>query len=487
VSRRTWIAVLAIAGATALARGLAFHGLDLYSDEAYYWLWSTRPATGYFDHPPMVAWLIWLSSRLVAGETGVRLLFLLLGGLTVLFAALAARELERSDRAALLGAVLVAGAPMLHLAGAMALPDGPVLAGYTAAVWLLARARGPRWLAAGVAVGFALLGKYTAAMLAPALLLLVAWDRELRQELRGPWPWLGGAAAVLLFLPNLLWIAEHGWTAIGFQLRHGFRVGQTLRAFLEYLGAQLGSPGPVAAVLGIWLALRARSSAEKRVAAAVLVPLAVITWSATRGDVEANWPALVYPGLCALGAAWLARRSPRLGWSLAGLQLGLATLVLVGFAVEVRHPRLLAGSVVVSRFRSGSGLGRGMVAAAEESCRAIGDPPGCARDPFVYPSSYQYAGHLAYYAGWRRLGPAEERPSQLDLWDERPRPGEPFLYAGQVAGAGGPFREQVRFTGEGPMRSFDVTWRGRVVRQGNVTAFARYQGGQLLTRPPRPP
>jgi hypothetical protein len=45
----------------------------------------------------------------------------------------------------------------------------------------------------------------------------------------------------------------------------------------------------------------------------------------------------------------------------------------------------------------------------------------------------------------------------------------------------------VRFEGEGPKESFDVTWGGRVVRKGNVTAFARYLDGQLLARPPRPP
>jgi len=487
VTRRSWTAVLAIAGATALARALAFHGLDLYSDEAYYWLWSTRPAAGYFDHPPMVAWLIWLSSRLLPGEAGVRFLFVALGGSTVLFAALAAHALERSERAALLGAALAAGAPALHLMGAMALPDGPALAGYTAALWLLARARGPVWLAAGVAVGFALLGKYTAALLAPTLLVLTAWDRELREQLRTPWPWLGGAVAVLVFLPNLLWNAERDFIAIAFQLRHGFRGGQTLRGFLEYLGAQLGSPGPVASVLGLTLAVRARTSPERRVAAAVLLPLAVVTWSAVRGDVEANWPAVAYPGLCALAGVWLARRPPRLAWGLAGAQLGLSTLVLLGFAVEIRHPRLLAGSVVVSRFRSGGGLGRGMKAAAVESCRALGDPPGCTQDPFVYPSSYQYAGHLAYYSGWTRLGPAEERASQLDLWADKPRPGEPFLYAGQVAGPEGPFRSQMSFEGEGPKVAFDVRYAGRVVRRGNVTAFRAYRGGQLLTRPPRPP
>jgi hypothetical protein len=479
MSRRTWTIVLAIAVAATTARMLAFASLDLYSDEAYYWLWSTRPAAGYFDHPPMVAWLIWISSRLLPGELGVRLLFLLLGGATVVFVALAAHAIEPSERAPVLGAALAAGAPMLHVAGAMALPDGPLVAGYAAALWLMARARGPQWLAAGAAVGFALLGKFTAALLAPALLLQVLWDPEFRRELRTPWPWLGGLVAVLVFLPNLVWNAGHDWIAIAYQLRHGFRTGQTLRAFVEYLGAQLGGPGPVAAVLGVALAVRARTSPERRVAAAVLFPLAFITWRATRGDVEVGWPALVYPGLCALGAAFLARRGPRLAWGLAGVQVALASVALLGFAVEMRHPHLLAGTVLVTRFRSGRELGQGMLQAASESCRAIGDPPGCDSAPFVYPSSYQYAGHVAYYAGWTRLGPAEERPSQLDLWDDRPRHGEPFLYAGQAFGPGKSFRDHVRFEGEGPRRAFEVRRDGQVLRQGNVTAFGRYLDGQL--------
>lgn len=477
--RRTWLAVLALSLLAALARAAAFHGLDLYSDEAYYWLWSTRPAAGYFDHPPAVAWLIWLSSRLLPGEAGVRLVFVALGGLTVLFSALAAHQLRPDPRAPVYGALLAAGAPMLHVAGALALPDGPVVAGYAASLWLLCRARGPGWLWAGLAVGAALLGKYTAALLAPALLLLVIWDRELRAELRTPWPWLGGALAVAAFAPNLWWNATHDWIAIGFQLRHGFRGGATLRSFAEFAAAQLGAAGPVALVVGVGAALRARSAAEKRVSAAVLLPLLVTLYAASRGTVEANWPAQVYPGLAALAGAALAGRSARTGWGLAGAQAALGAAALLLFAVELRAPRLLRGSVLVARFHAGRGLGQKARAAAAETCRALGDPKGCADGGFVYPSSYQYAGHLAYYAGWTRMGPAEERASQLDLWDDRPRRGEPFLHAGQDEGPGERLVTTVHAAGRGPTARFRVTFAGEVVRTGTVTPFAAYLGGQL--------
>ena len=37
---------------------LAVGHADLYPDEAQYWWWSTHPALGYYSKPPMVAWLI---------------------------------------------------------------------------------------------------------------------------------------------------------------------------------------------------------------------------------------------------------------------------------------------------------------------------------------------------------------------------------------------------------------------------------------------
>src|SRR5689334_14141387 len=48
-------------------------------DEAYYWTWSKGLAGGYYDHPPMVAFVI-RAGTLIAGETelGVRLMSILL-------------------------------------------------------------------------------------------------------------------------------------------------------------------------------------------------------------------------------------------------------------------------------------------------------------------------------------------------------------------------------------------------------------------------
>jgi 4-amino-4-deoxy-L-arabinose transferase-like glycosyltransferase len=464
----------AIALGAAVLRLMLVWGLDLYADEAYYWMWSRRPATGYFDHPPLVAWLIAVSSAVVPGELGVRLLFLACGGLAIVFAALVARELSDDPRAPGIAAVLAATSPILMLTGGLALPDAPVTAAYAGATWLVARARGRAWIPAGVAVGIALLSKYTAALLAPALLLLVLLDRDLREELRTRWPWLGGGVAILVFLPNLAWNATHEWAAILFQIRHGLGSHATIRSFLEFVGGLLGGAGVVALPLGIWQLARGRGSVSLRVAAATLVPIAVTAVSAFRGPVEANWGALVYPALCGAGAVALLRLRPAWSQGLLAFTAGLGLLFAVGFGLEVRNPTLIPpDSEVMKRFRGWPEFAKRARAAAEGACTSIGSPPGCdPADPFIYPSSYQDAAELAFYAGWTRFGPASQRPSQLDLWNQHPRIGEPFLTVGEIPEG----RRLFRAEGAGAPATFEVTMKGRVLQEGVVVPFRAWEG-----------
>jgi hypothetical protein len=414
--------VALVVAAVAVLRALSTLGLELYADEAYYWLWSRRPALGYFDHPPMVAWLIGLSSAVFPGELGVRLPFVVCGALAVFFAALTARELSDDPRAPVYAALLAATAPLLNVTGALALPDAPLEAAYAGAVWLLARARGRRWAWVGLAVGLALLSKYSAALLAPALVLLVVWDGELRRELRTPWPWIGAAVAIAVFSPTLAWDAQRGFASIGFQLHHGFHPQPSLRTFLPFLGAQLVAPGPIVYV-SLGALVRAREPAWKRVAAAALVPMAVTIYSATRADPEVNWTVHAFPPLCAAAGAWLATR--RVGRPLLLAHVALGVVAACALVWIQRDPRF-AGNAVYDRFHGWREFAGRMHEAAAAGCAEAGLQCDL-RDPFVFPANYRYAGAIAYYGGWQRSGRAIARASQLDVWDEQPRPGEPVI------------------------------------------------------------
>lgn len=410
MTRQTSRQVLLVALGACLLRAAVFLGTELYADEAYYWLWSTRLAGGYFDHPPMVAYVAWLSSFL-PGELGLRALFLLLGAAPVCFAAAIAAELSEHPRAPLVAALLAATAPMLTLGGALALPDAPQLAFYSGATWLLTRATGPRWLGVGALYGLALLSKYSSAIFGPAVLLCALVEPSLRAELRTRWPYLGALVATAIFLPCIAWNASHDFVSFAFQLRHGFNDAGFGKHLPEYLGAVIGGAGPVVAIAGVMRLVRPGSPAAMRVAFVTLAPLAVTTYSALRGKVEANWPAVAYPALCAAAAVLIVGHVRARRWLVAG-SMALGLIVALLYAVEVRHPRLFAPNAPpIERFHGWAQ----QAAQIRELCE----------HRFIVPSNYQYASQLAWHLGWRRFGPTWGRPSQFDLWDDAPAPGEP--------------------------------------------------------------
>src|SRR5690606_40617625 len=45
---------------------------ELIYDEAYYWYYAQDLAWGYFDHPPMVAFIVRLGSQVLSGDLGAR-------------------------------------------------------------------------------------------------------------------------------------------------------------------------------------------------------------------------------------------------------------------------------------------------------------------------------------------------------------------------------------------------------------------------------
>ena len=57
-----WALAAVVAITIARVVWLAVQPADLYPDEAQYWFWSLHPALGYYSKPPLVAWLIALTT-----------------------------------------------------------------------------------------------------------------------------------------------------------------------------------------------------------------------------------------------------------------------------------------------------------------------------------------------------------------------------------------------------------------------------------------
>ena len=99
-------------------------------------------------------------------------------------------------------------------------PDTAMIPFAVAMLWALVRLHengNPRWwLAAGLFAGLALLSKFTAIMLLPAVLAFAFVPEWRRRWLLSPYPWLAALIAVVVFLPALIWNAQHDWARSDF-------------------------------------------------------------------------------------------------------------------------------------------------------------------------------------------------------------------------------------------------------------------------------
>ncbi len=370
---------LALLGLAALRLAVAAHA-PLSADEAYYWVWSKALAGGYLDHPPMVA--LWIRAGCgVAGDTalGVRLLGPVSALLGTVLLAQAAEDLAPGRRAGLAAGVLLNATLVLGVGAVVMTPDTPLLFFWTAALAALARLLRTRqpgwWLAFGLASGLALDSKYTAVLLGASVAVWLVAVPSARRWI-GCWQlWAGGALAVAAFAPVLAWNAAHGWISLA---KQGGRAGdwhpRDAGRFLgELLAGQIGLATPLVAgvlLVGVWrawCAARRRAPAAGLLACMVLVPALVFLQHALGGRVQANWPAVAFPGAvlaaCCLGEApvrfW--RPAAALGYLIVLLvyvQAGWGALALPR-ALDVTLIRLagwqdLAGEVYVAAASSGA-------------------------------------------------------------------------------------------------------------------------------------
>ncbi len=308
-------------GETALRAGLAAFAVlvllrfvlaataNLAEDEAYYWLWSTHLASGYYDHPPMIAYWI-RAGTAIFGQTefGVRFIGLLsaIGGSYLLFRTSLSLF---HDRTAAWACVFWMNATLLcNAAAIVATPDTPLAFFTTAALFALAKLietrRGAWWYAIGASLGLAFMSKYTAALLLPGLVLWMIASAEGRRWFLRPEPYIGAVIAVLIIAPVVYWNYAHDWASFAKQAEHGIKdkPANAILSVAEFFGGQAGLATPLIflfCLFGSGYALvRGFNRGESRwlLLGAMSAPmLAFFFVHAANQKIQPNWPGLAYP------------------------------------------------------------------------------------------------------------------------------------------------------------------------------------------------
>lgn len=210
---------MAVIWALALAK-LIFHSYfnnqyGYFRDEFDYLSCGDHLQWGYVDQPPLIPFLIHFC-RAVLGDSlrSIRFIPALASSLLVVQSALLARELGARLYALLLTAICVVIAPQYLSNGSLLTTNCLEPNLWMGCAWfaiLAVKRQNPRyWVWFGVVAGIGMQEKYSIAVFGLGIVMGLLLTEQ-RRVFLNQWIWIGGAAAFLIFLPNILWNIHYHW------------------------------------------------------------------------------------------------------------------------------------------------------------------------------------------------------------------------------------------------------------------------------------
>src|SRR3984957_5014871 len=250
-----------VVAAVFVAVELAVSGrYGFLQDELYFIVAGHHLAFGYVDQPPLAPLLTRITGLLGVSPTAIRIVPALAGGAIVIMSARLAALFGAGRFGRVLAALVTACAPVLlgavHIGNTTPLD----LLAWTAILLCVSTAllrHRPRWwLTAGVVAGLGLEADNLVILLLICLAVGLLASAQ-RSVLRTRWPWLGAGIAAVIWAPNLIWQATHGWpqlamsAALHRQNTSPADYAGALPAQLLYLGL-LVAPLIVAGFVVLW-------------------------------------------------------------------------------------------------------------------------------------------------------------------------------------------------------------------------------------------
>ncbi|WP_185782001.1 ArnT family glycosyltransferase [Croceivirga lutea] len=301
---------------------------QLIYDEAYYWYYAQHMAWGYFDHPPMIAGMIKLSSWIATGELGVRLVTTVfsVGTLALLWLQIDHKDKNKNIP---LFFLLVFAMPLLNAYGFFTLPDTPLL--FFSALFLLIYKRflvEPSWtkaLVMGIVMAAMMYSKYHAALI---IIFVLLSNISL---LKNKYAWAAVSVALLSFVPHFIWLNKNDWVTIFFHIyerpnqAYTF-TGNTL-GYLVNLIANFGLLFPF-----VYWALYKTKITDKYTKALVYLSVGFILFffiSTFNRRSQAQWVIALCIPLTVLTYNWLLQNTKARIWT---FRLGIASLLLLLYA-----------------------------------------------------------------------------------------------------------------------------------------------------------
>jgi 4-amino-4-deoxy-L-arabinose transferase-like glycosyltransferase len=400
-----------VLGGTVLLKLAVSAAVPLTNDEAYYYEHAIRPALGYRDHPPMVAWFLHPFLLLGKSEWIVRLPAILSSAIVGagIFSLLREHDAARARAVAVLYLV-----SPLHILFIPYTTDTPLsLFSFLSGLFLYRAVREERslwYVLSGVFLGGAFLSKYLAVFLGIAYALYFLSARTDRRRL-----W-GGALLALSAAPfvaqNIYWNYTHSWANVLFNLlNRNVGAGFELRNVALHAVTQIYLITPPL----LYILHRERKGMAERVtgsplrlfAALFLVPAAVFAALSIVKSIGVHWTVSFYPFLYL--SLFAASGTDRIAGAIRGMALFTAAHIAV-LAVLLALP--------LSAFRHTAYYGELVFLLEGRQVAEALKPFG--GEYLSSSTSYAQAARLSYYTGTHFFvfGPGSHNGRADDLWTD---------------------------------------------------------------------
>jgi 4-amino-4-deoxy-L-arabinose transferase-like glycosyltransferase len=311
--KNLYIAIFVLSVFRLLSLYINLDYIDMYIDETYYWGWAQSFEFGYYSKPPMVAWLIMITTSLFGdGELAIKIGSILVYPITTIVIYKIALELF-DEKIAFYSAILFFTLPSIWLSSMIISTDVVLLLFWSLTILFFVRAlKGDAtkdWVIAGIFAGFGLLSKYNMIFFLISVFLILGLFKDYRKYLKSKNLYITMAVAVVVFLPNLYWQYTHDFVSFA----HTGEISQVDRELFhpnkmfEFLGSQFGIFGPITFGIFLYTIYKYKSlSQNQKIFFWFSVPfIAIITTLSLMSRAFANWAAPTYIGATILVVSFL--------------------------------------------------------------------------------------------------------------------------------------------------------------------------------------
>ena len=261
---------------------------EVFNDEAYYFMYAKYLAWGYFDHPPMIALWIRISSLFFNGLLGIRLMTVImqLGTLYLTWKVLEGKDNEPNQP--LLFFIIASSLWMFSAYGFISTPDAPLL--FFTALFLFSYKtylKDLSWksvILLSLSMAGLIYSKYQAVLV---IGFVVLSNLRLLKMYKF---WLAGLVAILLLFPHIYWQFANNFPSLKYHLidrSDGFR----WKYVFEYIPNQLVVFNPLifGAVIFVLIKYRPEDLFTKALNFLIIGFIGFFWVTSFRGHVEPQW------------------------------------------------------------------------------------------------------------------------------------------------------------------------------------------------------